>query len=121
MLRHTLLHRRPTSSSSSSPTSIIIRSLASSSSTTTLSSSSDSNSNKHHHASALPQAYNHDTLLTNRRILIANRGEIAIRIARAAKELGAHSVAVCVSIYNPQYILHILLHINTNYIYIIIV
>ena len=119
MLRHTLLHRRPTPSSSS-PTSNIIRSLASSSSSaTTLSSSSNSNnsSNKHHHASPLPQSYNHDTLLTNRRILIANRGEIAIRIARAAKELGAHSVAVCVSIYNPQYILHILLHINTNYIY----
>ena len=96
MLRHTLLHRRPTSSSSSSPTSIIIRSLASSSSATTLSSSSNSN-NKHHASSTLPQSYNHDTLLTNRRILIANRGEIAIRIARAAKELGAHSVAVCVS------------------------
>ena len=96
MLRHTLLHRRPTPSSSSPLTSIIIRSLAASSSATTLSSSS-SNNNKYH-ASPLPQSYNHDTLLTNRRILIANRGEIAIRIARAAKELGAYSVAVCVSI-----------------------
>ena len=28
------------------------------------------------------------------RLLIANRGEIAIRIARAAAELGIHSVAV---------------------------
>ena len=73
MLRQTLLHRRHRTSSS------------------------NSNNNKRH-ASPLPQSYNHDTLLTNRRILIANRGEIAIRIARAAKELGAHSVAVCVSI-----------------------
>ena len=43
----------------------------------------------------LPQSYAHDTLLTNRKILIANRGEISIRIARAAKALGAKSVAVC--------------------------
>ena len=43
----------------------------------------------------LPQSFTHDTLLTNRRILIANRGEIAIRISRAAKALGAQSVAVC--------------------------
>ena len=108
MLRHTLLHRRPRTPTSSSPTSIIIRSLASSSSSATTLSSSNNNK-KHHASSPLPQSYNHDTLLTNRRILIANRGEIAIRIARAAKELGAYSVAVCVSIYNPQYILHILL------------
>ena len=43
----------------------------------------------------LPQSFTHDTLLTYRRILIANRGEIAIRISRAAKALGAQSVAVC--------------------------
>ena len=46
----------------------------------------------------LPQSYNHDTLLTNQKVLIANRGEIAIRIAKAARELGAQSIAVCVSI-----------------------
>ncbi len=32
--------------------------------------------------------------MTFRRILIANRGEIAIRIARAATDLGLHTVAV---------------------------
>jgi len=42
-----------------------------------------------------PQSFTHDTLLSNRKILIANRGEIAIRISRAAKALGAQSVAVC--------------------------
>jgi hypothetical protein len=55
----------------------------------------------HHHVDhplptiPLPQSFTHDTLLTNKRILIANRGEIAIRISRAAKALGAQSLAVC--------------------------
>ncbi len=55
----------------------------------------------HHHVGhplptiPLPQSFTHDTLLTNKRILIANRGEIAIRISRAAKALGAQSLAVC--------------------------
>ena len=43
----------------------------------------------------LPQSYGHDALLTGSKVLIANRGEIAIRIARAAKALGAQSLAVC--------------------------
>lgn len=43
----------------------------------------------------LPQSYTHDTLLQNKKILIANRGEIAIRIARAVKSLGATSLSVC--------------------------
>ena len=43
----------------------------------------------------LPQSYQNDTLLSSSKILIANRGEIAIRIARAAKALGAQSVAIC--------------------------
>jgi len=51
----------------------------------------------------LPQSYNHDTLLTNQKVLIANRGEIAIRIAKAARELGAQSIAVCVSSISYSY------------------
>ena len=43
----------------------------------------------------LPQSFAHDHLLKNKKILIANRGEIAIRIARAAESLGAKSIAVC--------------------------
>jgi len=53
----------------------------------------------------LPQSYNHDTLLTNQKVLIANRGEIAIRIAKAARELGAQSIAVCVSVYTTTHII----------------
>ena len=56
--------------------------------------------------SPLPQSYNHDSLLTNRKVLIANRGEIAIRIAKAARELGAQSIAVCVSIYTRTHALY---------------
>ena len=47
------------------------------------------------HRSPLPQSYSHDELLRDKTILIANRGEIAIRIARAARALGARSLAVC--------------------------
>eukprot|EP00984_Skeletonema_dohrnii_P020413 scaffold9947_cov98-Skeletonema_dohrnii-CCMP3373.AAC.1 len=43
----------------------------------------------------LPQSFTHDTLLQNKRVLIANRGEISMRIARAAKSLGATSLSVC--------------------------
>ena len=32
--------------------------------------------------------------MENKRILIANRGEIALRIIRSAKELGLHTIAV---------------------------
>mmetsp|Transcript_6012 Transcript_6012/g.10728 ORF Transcript_6012/g.10728 Transcript_6012/m.10728 type:complete len:1005 (+) Transcript_6012:147-3161(+) len=95
MLRQTFRRARrpfPTSSSTSSSlhqtritrplpsTTIALRHASSSSSTT---------------RPPLPQSYAHDTLLTNRTILIANRGEISIRIARAAKALGAKSLAVC--------------------------
>mmetsp|Transcript_29449 Transcript_29449/g.63415 ORF Transcript_29449/g.63415 Transcript_29449/m.63415 type:complete len:1275 (+) Transcript_29449:165-3989(+) len=92
------------SSSSSSPSSLLYQPLQQQrplSSTTILlysnsSNSSNSNSsNNHHDRPQLPQSYTHDTLLANRKILIANRGEISIRIARAARALGAHSVAVC--------------------------
>mmetsp|Transcript_6388 Transcript_6388/g.9955 ORF Transcript_6388/g.9955 Transcript_6388/m.9955 type:complete len:1216 (+) Transcript_6388:28-3675(+) len=48
-----------------------------------------------HQQTQLPQSFTHDTLLQNKRVLIANRGEISMRIARAAKSLGATSLSVC--------------------------
>jgi len=60
----------------------------------------------HQQRKPLPQSYNHDTLLTNQKVLIANRGEIAIRIAKAARELGAQSIAVCVSIDTTHILLY---------------
>ena len=47
------------------------------------------------HHSSLPQSFTHDTSLRNKKILIANRGEISLRIQRAAAALGCKSVAVC--------------------------
>ena len=61
-------------------------------------------SNHNQERPPLPQSYNHDTLLTDKKVLIANRGEIAIRIAKAARELDAQSIAVCVSISIQQLI-----------------
>ena len=43
----------------------------------------------------LPQSHVHDRLLEGKKVLIANRGEIAMRISRAATALGAKSIAVC--------------------------
>mmetsp|Transcript_17383 Transcript_17383/g.26467 ORF Transcript_17383/g.26467 Transcript_17383/m.26467 type:complete len:1216 (+) Transcript_17383:70-3717(+) len=48
-----------------------------------------------HQQTQLPQSFTHDTLLQNKRVLIANRGEISMRIARAVKSLGATSLSVC--------------------------
>ena len=47
------------------------------------------------HHSSLPQSFTHDTSLPNKKILIANRDEISLRIQRAAAALGCQSVAVC--------------------------
>eukprot|EP00581_Thalassiosira_minuscula_P017511 CAMPEP_0183714224 /NCGR_PEP_ID=MMETSP0737-20130205/8825_1 /TAXON_ID=385413 /ORGANISM="Thalassiosira miniscula, Strain CCMP1093" /LENGTH=1220 /DNA_ID=CAMNT_0025943131 /DNA_START=51 /DNA_END=3713 /DNA_ORIENTATION=- len=43
----------------------------------------------------LPQSFANDTLLHDKKVIIANRGEISMRIARAAHALGAQSLAVC--------------------------
>eukprot|EP00956_Cyclotella_meneghiniana_P011546 scaffold16203_cov21-Cyclotella_meneghiniana.AAC.2 len=51
--------------------------------------------NQQRHHSSLPQPFTHDTSLRNKKILIANRGEISLRIQRAAAALGCQSVAVC--------------------------
>ena len=51
-------------------------------------------STRHHH-STLPQSFTHDTLLSQKKILIANRGEISLRIQRACRALGAKSIAIC--------------------------
>ena len=42
----------------------------------------------------LPQSHRHDRLLEGKKVLIANRGEIAMRISRAVNALGAKSIAV---------------------------
>ena len=86
MLRILYTRTRVATTTSKLPSFSIIRSFSS-----TL-------SNHTNNRPPLPQSYNHDTLLTNQKVLIANRGEISIRIAKAARELGAQSVAVCVSI-----------------------
>ena len=65
----------------------------------------------------LPQSYSHDTLLTNQKVLIANRGEIAIRIAKAARELGAQSIAVCVSSISYSY--HFIISCLSSDLYLI--
>lgn len=43
----------------------------------------------------LPQSHGHDRLLEGKKVLIANRGEISMRISRAVNALGATSIAVC--------------------------
>ena len=43
----------------------------------------------------LPQSFRGNDTMKGKKVLIANRGEIAIRIARAARELGAKSLAIC--------------------------
>jgi hypothetical protein len=51
-----------------------------------------------HHRSKrppLPQSFDYDPLLVGKRILIANRGEISMRIADAARSLGMTSISVC--------------------------
>ena len=55
---------------------------------------SSANLPRRHH-STLPQSFTNDPHLHSKKILIANRGEISLRIQRAARALGAKSVAVC--------------------------
>ena len=43
----------------------------------------------------MPQSHGHDRLLEGKKVLIANRGEISMRISRAVNALGATSIAVC--------------------------
>jgi len=92
MLR-TLTLRRTSSRYYSSPPSTL--SFSATTTRATAAAAFQKNDNSLQKLTHLPQSYTHDTLLHNKKVLIANRGEIAMRIARAAKSLGAISLSVC--------------------------